>query len=85
MQIAASLRAEKLILMTDVPGVMRDKDDPSTKFTSLSIRECKELVDEGVIAGGMIPKVCGLYAKPVSVPASGRVQAVWNRWHMRGN
>ncbi len=56
-QIAASLRAEKLILMTDVPGIMRNKDDPSTKFPALSIRNCKELVDEGVIAGGMIPKV----------------------------
>lgn len=56
-EIAASLRAEKLILMTDVPGVMRDKDDVSTKFASLSIRECKELEDEGIIAGGMIPKV----------------------------
>ncbi|PSC73451.1 Acetylglutamate kinase [Micractinium conductrix] len=56
-EIAASLKAEKLILMTDVPGVMRDKDDVSTKFAALSIRDCKELVDEGVIAGGMIPKV----------------------------
>jgi acetylglutamate kinase len=55
------LRAEKLILMTDVPGVMRDKNDPSTKFTSLTIRQCKELEEEGIIAGGMIPKVniCG--------------------------
>ncbi|KAL4856571.1 Acetylglutamate kinase [Chlorella vulgaris] len=58
-EIAASLRAEKLILMTDVPGVMRDKDDVSTKFASLSIRECKELEDEGIIAGGMIPKGVG--------------------------
>lgn len=57
MQVAAALKAEKLILMTDVPGVLRDKDDPSTKFASLSIRECKELQDEGIIAGGMIPKV----------------------------
>lgn len=56
-EIAASLRAEKLILMTDVPGVLRDKDDPATKFASLSIRRCKELVDEGIIAGGMIPKI----------------------------
>lgn len=56
-EIAAALRAEKLILMTDVPGVLKDKDDPSTKYTSLSIRECKELVQEGIIAGGMIPKV----------------------------
>lgn len=56
-EIAASLQAEKLILMTDVPGVLRNKDDPATKFAQLTIRDCKELVDEGVIAGGMIPKV----------------------------
>ncbi|KAL4423970.1 hypothetical protein ABPG75_001271 [Micractinium tetrahymenae] len=56
-EIAASLKAEKLILMTDVPGVLRNKDDPATKFPQLTIRACKELVDEGVIAGGMIPKV----------------------------
>lgn len=56
-EIAAALKAEKLILMTDVPGVLRDKDDASTKYTALSIRQCKELVAEGIIAGGMIPKV----------------------------
>jgi Amino acid kinase family len=51
------LQAEKLILMTDVPGVLRDKHDVSTKFAELSIRQTTELVEEGVIAGGMIPKV----------------------------
>lgn len=56
-EIAAALKAEKLILMTDVPGVLRDKDDASTKFNELNIRHCKELVEDGVIAGGMIPKV----------------------------
>ena len=56
MQIAAALKAEKLILMTDVPGVLRDKDDISTKFTEMGIRQTRELVAEGVIAGGMIPK-----------------------------
>jgi len=55
-EIAAALKAEKLILMTDVPGVLRDKDDPTTKYAALSIRECNELVDAGIIAGGMIPK-----------------------------
>lgn len=55
-EIAAALKAEKLILMTDVPGVLRDKDDPSTKYAALSIRECNELVEAGIIAGGMIPK-----------------------------
>ncbi|CAG9467544.1 unnamed protein product [Pedinophyceae sp. YPF-701] len=56
-EIAAALGAEKLILMTDVPGVMRDKDDVSTLFRNLKIRESRELIDEGIIAGGMIPKV----------------------------
>eukprot|EP00879_Flechtneria_rotunda_P029728 GHRR01032171.1.p1 GENE.GHRR01032171.1~~GHRR01032171.1.p1 ORF type:complete len:115 (+),score=29.63 GHRR01032171.1:255-599(+) len=57
MQIAAALQAEKLILMTDVPGVLRDKNDVATKYNSLNIHECRQLTDEGVIAGGMIPKV----------------------------
>ena len=55
--MAAALKAEKLILMTDVPGVMRDKDDVSTKFAELDIKDTRQLVAEGVIAGGMIPKV----------------------------
>ena len=55
-QIAASLKAEKLILMTDVPGVLRDKDDVATKFLQLDIRQTRELVADGIIAGGMIPK-----------------------------
>ena len=42
--------------MTDVPGVLRDKDDISTKFVELDIRAVKNLVSEGIIAGGMIPK-----------------------------
>ena len=45
--------------MTDVPGVLRDKNDVSTKFAELSIRQTRNLVAEGVIAGGMIPK-CAL-------------------------
>lgn len=51
------VQAEKLILMTDVPGVLRDKDDVSTKYPELTVRQAKELVEEGIIAGGMIPKV----------------------------
>jgi acetylglutamate kinase len=51
------LQAEKLILMTDVPGVLKDKNDVATKYNALSIRECRQLTDEGIIAGGMIPKV----------------------------
>ncbi|KAK9801375.1 hypothetical protein WJX73_002722 [Symbiochloris irregularis] len=56
-EIAAALKAEKLILMTDVPGVLRDKNDVSTKYSHLDIRQTRELVAEGIIAGGMIPKV----------------------------
>lgn len=56
-EIAAALKAEKLILMTDVPGVLHDKDDPESIYAELSIRKCNELVEEGIIAGGMIPKV----------------------------
>ena len=41
-QLAAALRAEKLILMTDVPGVMRNKDDISTKYAELDIRETRQ-------------------------------------------
>ena len=57
-QIAAALQAEKLVLMTDVPGVLHDKNDVSTKYSSLDIRGCRTLVEQGIIAGGMIPKVC---------------------------
>ena len=56
LQIAAALQAEKLILMTDVPGVLKDKDDVSTKYNELDIRSTRELVADGIIAGGMIPK-----------------------------
>lgn len=56
-EIAAAVGAEKLILMTDVPGVLRDKDDVGTLFRNLSIRDSRDLIREGVIAGGMIPKV----------------------------
>ena len=55
-ELAASLGAAKLIL-TDVPGVCTDKDDPSSLIRTLSIAETRELVKDDVIAGGMIPKV----------------------------
>ena len=42
--------------MTDVPGVLRDKNDVGTKVAELDIRGVKDLVTEGIIAGGMIPK-----------------------------
>lgn len=56
-EIAAALQAEKLILMTDVPGVMKDKNDASSLYRALDIRSCKQLQAEGIIYGGMLPKV----------------------------
>lgn len=56
-KIAGALKAESLISMTDIVGLLRDKDDPSTLIRKVTRAEAKELFDEGVIAGGMIPKV----------------------------
>ena len=55
--IAGALGAERLIMMTDIDGILRDKDDPTTLIPELTISEAKALYDEGVISGGMIPKV----------------------------
>ena len=55
--IAGALGAERLIMMTDIAGVLRDKDDPSTLIPEITIDEAAKLYEEGVISGGMIPKV----------------------------
>ena len=55
--IAAALGAERLIMMTDIAGILRDKDDPSTLIPALTVDEAVALYDVGVISGGMIPKV----------------------------
>ena len=55
--IAGALNAERLIIMTDIAGILRDKDDPSTLIPALTVSEARKLFDEGVISGGMIPKV----------------------------
>ena len=55
--IAGALGAQRLIMMTDIAGVMRDKNDPTTLIPRLTIREAVELFEQDVIAGGMIPKV----------------------------
>ncbi|OKH19173.1 acetylglutamate kinase [Hydrococcus rivularis NIES-593] len=56
-EIAAALGAEKLILLTDTPGILRDYKDPSTLLTRLNIQQARELIAQGIVAGGMIPKV----------------------------
>ena len=55
--IAGALNAERLIMMTDIAGILRDKDDPSTLIPEITLSQAKELYSTGVISGGMIPKV----------------------------
>ena len=55
--IAGALGATRLIMMTDISGILQDKDDPATLLPQVSISEAKALYESGVISGGMIPKV----------------------------
>lgn len=62
-KIAVALGADKLILLTDVPGILTDPGDPSTLISSIRISEIPDLIDAGIISGGMIPKVeCCIHA-----------------------
>lgn len=56
-EIASALQAEKFILLTDTRGICRDVEDTSTLIPTIQMRDIKELIDEGVITGGMIPKI----------------------------
>ena len=56
-RIAGALHAERLIMMTDIAGILMDKDDPSTLIPHITVEEARKLYDSGVISGGMIPKV----------------------------
>ena len=55
--IAGALNAKTLIMMTDIAGVLKDKDDPSTLIPEIALDELDHLKESGVISGGMIPKV----------------------------
>ncbi len=55
--IAGAMHAERLITMTDIPGILRDVNDPDSIIKRVNIEEARELFREGVISGGMIPKV----------------------------
>ncbi len=55
--IAGALEAKRLIMLTDIAGVLRDKDDPNSLISQLTVQEAKQLFEQKVIAGGMIPKV----------------------------
>ena len=54
--IAGALGAQRLIMMTDIDGILRDKDDPTTLIPQITIKETDQLKRDGVISGGMIPK-----------------------------
>ena len=56
-EVASAVGAEKLIILTDVPGVLRDPDDPSSLIQKIRIEEIPGLIEEGIISGGMIPKI----------------------------
>lgn len=55
--IAASMCAEKFVLLTNVPGVLRDPADPASLYSTLTVADVARLKQEGIISGGMIPKV----------------------------
>ena len=55
--IAGAMGTERLIMMTDIAGILRDRDDPSTLIPEITCAQAAELREKGVISGGMIPKV----------------------------
>ena len=56
-ELAAALGAEKLILLTDTPGILRDKNDPSSLIEKIRLSDARELIDQKIVKGGMRPKV----------------------------
>ena len=56
-RLAGELKAESLISMTDIVGLLRDKNDPSTLIPKVYVSDAPKLMRDGVISGGMIPKV----------------------------
>ncbi|MDR3291075.1 MAG: acetylglutamate kinase [Methanobrevibacter sp.] len=56
-ELASEINAEKLIILTDVPGVLEDPEDPKTLIKKISLDEIDDLIVKGIITGGMIPKI----------------------------
>jgi acetylglutamate kinase len=70
-ELAASLQAEKLILLTDTPGILRDRQDPASLIRQLTLSEARGLIAEGVVEGGMTPKTeCCIRALAQGVAAA---------------
>ncbi|MFO7850392.1 MAG: acetylglutamate kinase [Spirochaetia bacterium] len=60
---AGALKAEKLVYLSDVPGILRNPEDPESLITTVSREEVEALVSDGTVSGGMVPKVtCALHA-----------------------
>ncbi|MFT5122434.1 MAG: acetylglutamate kinase [Candidatus Omnitrophota bacterium] len=57
--VAREIHARKLVFLSDVPGIMADLEDPDSIISSLHLHEVEELINRGIIAGGMMPKVSG--------------------------
>ena len=55
--IAGALGAERLIMMTDIDGILKDKNDPSTLIPEITINDANRLYEDGIVSGGMIPKL----------------------------
>lgn len=55
--IAGAMKAERLITMTDIPGILRDVNDPDSLIKRVNIKEARQLFADGIVTGGMIPKV----------------------------
>jgi len=57
--IACALQARKLVFLSDVPGLLRDINDPTSLISTLSLKEVEDLIERGIISGGMLPKIGG--------------------------
>lgn len=68
-EMAQALEASKLVMITNVPGVLRDQDDPESLISEMTVPEARRAISEGVVQGGMIPKV----ESCIKAVASGRV------------
>ena len=70
-EIAASLEAEKLILLTDTPGILRDRNEPESLIRKIRLSEARQLIEDRVVAGGMTPKTeCCIRALAQGVSAA---------------
>ncbi|ABX08430.1 acetylglutamate kinase [Prochlorococcus marinus] len=70
-EIAAALGAEKLILLTDILGILRDKSDQTSLIRHIRLQEARELIEKGIVNGGMMPKIgCCIRALAQGVAAA---------------